>query len=69
MSREKEDYRLNMERLIERFGYKEVLSLKEACDYLKCDRRTIINTKKFPVKQVGNKYIIPLTGFARWLSA
>lgn len=68
MSREKEDYRLNLERLLVLFGRKEMLSLKDVCDYLGCDRRTILNTKNFPIKQIGNRYIIPLAGLARWLS-
>ncbi len=68
MAREKEDYRINLERLLEKFGSVEVIGLKEVCEYLRCDKRTVIGDKKFPLKQLGGKYIVPLTGFARWLS-
>ena len=68
MSREKEDYRINLEMLYERFEGKDFLMMEEVCAFLKCNRRTLLKDDKFPVKKVGREYRIPVTGFARWLS-
>lgn len=41
MARERESYRDNLERIIERFPGKEVLSVSEVSKYLKKDPRTV----------------------------
>lgn len=48
MSREKEDFRDNLERLEEKFPDKEIISAREAADFLGLDIRTV--RKYFPVK-------------------
>lgn len=68
MSREKEDYRTNLERLREIFVGRDVISCTQAAKYLGVDARTLKSDKKFPVKSVNKKYIVPLTGLASWLS-
>lgn len=65
---EKEDYRLNLERLLDRFGRREAISLKEAAEYLSCDPRSLRKAERLPMRKLGRRVLIPLTGFARWLS-
>jgi hypothetical protein len=68
MPREKQDYIINLENLRDKFGDRETLTVAEVCSYLSCDRRTVLKTEGFPRLQLGGKYYIPATGFARWLS-
>lgn len=63
MSREKEMFRYNLERIIERFPGKEVLSYKDVCTYLKKDYKTV--KKFFPKPKCGG---IPIVILARELS-
>lgn len=71
MPREMEGYHEQLVRLSERFPDREAISIKECCDALPLDRRTILADKTFPAKRVSDKatgkYIIPLAPLARWL--
>lgn len=68
MPREKECFRDQLQRLDEKYPGQEVLDLKDACDLLRTDRKTLLCDQSFPAKKVGGKYIIPLVALARWLA-
>jgi len=70
MAREPEGYRIQLEHLTQRYPGREVISLQEVCEMLKCGRRKLLADKTFPVKQVGGKgkYYIPVVGLARWMT-
>ena len=63
MPREKEAYRDNLERIIERFPCKEILTYKDVCDCLKKDHKTV--KKLFQKPKCGG---IPIVILARELS-
>jgi hypothetical protein len=67
MSREKEGFREQLDRLDAKYPGKEVLSIKEASEYLDTDRHCLTNDKDFPAKKVGGKLIIPKVALARYL--
>ena len=71
MPREMEGYHEQLVRLSGRFPNREAISIKECCEVLPLDRRTIMEDKTFPAKRVSGKatgkYIIPLAPLARWL--
>ena len=71
MPREMEGYREQLVRLSERFPNREAISIKECCETLPLNRRTILSDETFPVKRVSGKatgkYIIPLVALARWM--
>lgn len=71
MPREMEGYHEQLVRLSERFPGREAISIKECCEALPLDRRTILADKTFPAKRVNGrssrKYIIPLVALARWM--
>ena len=66
---EKKDYRINLEQLLKDFPEQRELNMKEAEKYLRKNRRTLLKDSSFPIKKLGNTYLIPLTGLARWMSA
>lgn len=66
--REKRDYRDNLARLYERFPGREALSIKETAALLGLDPRTVREVADLPRKRVGNLYIVPIVGLAKWLS-
>ena len=66
---EKELYHENLELLYQRFGRDgPTVSLHQAAKYLHKDQRTLQADRSFPIKKVGGRYHVPLTGLARWLS-
>lgn len=68
MPREKELFRDNLERLREVFPHTDVLTMDEACKYLRIDRRTLLQDRKNPAKKIAGKYVIPLINLASYLS-
>lgn len=75
MSREKEGFREQLERLDETFPGREVLKLEECCRYLGLYRRTLLGDKTFPARKTGEirnsmsgTYIVPKVALARWLA-
>lgn len=69
MPREPDGYRQQLERLVELYPDKEVLTIQEVCKMLRCHRQTLLADKTFPVKRIGNKgkYYIPVAGLAWWM--
>lgn len=67
MPREREGFMDQYRALTDRFGGREVITLNESCELLGLDRRALLDSKDFPAKKVGKKYIIPLVSLARWM--
>lgn len=67
MPKEKENYRDNLERICERFK-SELITLKEAAEFLGIDFRGLQTDKSFPIKKVGGRYYVTVVALARWLS-
>lgn len=70
MPREKESYRDNLERLMDRFPGKEILSFAEVTEYTGMGYRALMGSG-IPLKKTKGKrgqYFISLPSFARWLS-
>lgn len=65
---EKPAYRDVLQTLREHFGDKDILSIKEVCAYLHCDRRTLLKDKDLQFNTIGNTYVVHVAKFARWLS-
>ena len=63
-----EVYRDHLERLLEAFPQRDVITLNELCKYLGIDRRTILQDKKCPAKKIAGKYVVPLVSVARYLA-
>lgn len=61
-------YRDHLERLLELFQQRDIISMDELCDYLHMDRRTILKDKKCPAKKIAGKYVVPLVNLARYLA-
>lgn len=68
MARERIDYRSNLEIIRESYPDKITLSIQEAALLLRRDRRTLLKDKAFPAQLVGNKYLVPVTALARYMS-
>lgn len=68
MPAEKPSYRDVLERLLDTFGGKDVLTMTEVCLYMHCDRRTLLQDGRFPAKKIGGKYVIHAAALARYLS-
>lgn len=68
MAREKQDFRENLDRLIQRFPDREMIEVKEAAVIVGCDYRTLIRDQAFPTRQLGTRYLVPLVGMARWMA-
>lgn len=68
MSCEKEDYRSNMERVLEKFPNQEMISLNSVAEWVKIDKRNLMQDKNFPIKKVGGRYFVTVVGLSRWLS-
>lgn len=68
MSREKEDYRENLNLITEHFGDGQLITLRAAADYLGVHFRKLQNDKSFPLKKVGGRYYVPAVSLARWMS-
>ena len=67
MALEKKDYRDNLERICEKFKG-ELITLREAAEFLGIDFRGLQTDKTFPVKKVGGRYYITVVALAKWLS-
>lgn len=68
MGREKLDYRNNLERIIEVYPNKDVLTIKEVEAYTRKERRALFRDKSFPAKKIGGTYAITIAALARYLS-
>ena len=68
MAREKADFRDNLEMLRELYPGKVSITIKEACDLMHRDRRTLIRDRGFPAQLLGGQYIVPLVALAKYLS-
>ena len=69
MPREKESYRDNLERLMDRFPGKEILSFTEVSQYTGMGYRQLMSSD-IPLKRTGKRgnYFITTASLARWLS-
>ena len=56
MALEHQNYRLNLELVKEAYPGKHVLNMKEACEFLRLDRRTLLADKNLPNHLYGNTY-------------
>lgn len=65
---EKPAYRDTLERLMELFPGKEILTLKDCEQYFRADRRTLLQDKNFPVRKKGRRRVVPIILLARYLS-
>lgn len=68
MSKDRENYRSNLEMIRAEFPGKAVLSIQEVSGYLRRDRRTLLKDKAFPAQLLGGKYAITVTALARYIS-
>ena len=75
MPREKENYRVNLDRILDRFGGKEILSLSEVIEYTGMDRRTLLKsglnfrqTVEKKSRYKGGNYFVTAANLASWLS-
>jgi hypothetical protein len=68
MPKEKELYRENLVRLDAAFPGKEMLTLKEAADYVGLWAGTLRDSKSFPKIKVNRNYMVPKTRLASWLA-
>ena len=68
MSREKETYRDNLERVSAVFGDAELIPILDAAKFLGCYHRTLEAEENFPIKRVGRKKYTTKVGLAHWLS-
>lgn len=69
MSMESPAYRDVLASLRERFGADEdILTINQVCQYLHCDRRTLLRDKSLQFNKRGRSYVIHVMKFARWLS-
>ena len=68
MSIESPVYRDVLASLRERFGGEEILTINQVCQYLHCDRRTLLQDKTLKFNKRGRAYVIHIMKFARWLS-
>lgn len=69
---EKQDYRINLERLVEMFPDRAAISVKEAATVLNSNINTVYSAIKrrrdpLPSKKLCGKTVIPIAGFARWM--
>lgn len=71
MAREKEDYRAQLEILLEAFPDRPQITLNQACKYLHKDCRTLQKDKTFPIKRCTKTgyQLVPIVGLARWLAS
>ena len=66
---ERQGFYENRAELAEAFGAKaRLVPLNQVAAYLGVDRRTLLADRSFPVRKVGNQYIVPLVNLARWLN-
>ena len=69
MPREKEGFHEQLEAIYEHFGNEPALiSLDKAAAYVGVDKRTLLEDRSFPVKNIGRCYRVPLVALARWLA-
>ena len=68
MSKEKVDYRDNLEMLQAMFPGKMTISIQEACSLLNREKRSLLGDRSFPAQKVGGRYAVPIVGLARYLS-
>lgn len=68
MSREYEDYRVNLERIIARFGDVATINIGEAAEFLGISEATVRKDAYIPRVRIGRRLVVPTTGLARCLS-
>lgn len=68
MAKEKENYHEHLARLSKRFPGREAITVPEAAALLGRCTRTVREDKTLPKVRLNREYLIPLVGFARWLS-
>lgn len=68
MSKEKVDYRTNLEMLRDMYPGKIGLSIQEACVLLGRNRKTLLKDRAFPAQMIGGKYFVPMAALARYMS-
>ena len=68
MAREKQDFREQLDRLLQLYPGREMIEVREAARVVGCDYRTLVRDKAFPTRQLGTKIFVPLVGMARWMA-
>ncbi len=68
MRKNDELYRCHLERLLEMFPQRDIITMDELCVYLRMDRRTILKDKRCPAKKIAGKYVVPLVNLAWYLT-
>lgn len=69
MKMEKELFYEHLRELRDHFGEEKVLlNMTEIEKYCHLDRRTLLSDRSFPAKKIGNRFMVPVVSFARWLS-
>lgn len=68
MSREKVDYRDNLEMLREMFPGRMTITIQEACALLGREKRSLLGDRSFPAQKIGGRYAVPIVALARYLS-
>lgn len=68
MSCEKELFRPQLERVLERFPQKELIPVKEAAEWLGISARRLYTAKGSPAKRVDGRYYVTTVALARWLA-
>jgi len=68
--KEKENYRDNLEQILEFCGKKNVLSIRRAAEFMGCDPRVLQKDERFynMTFQLGTQRRITAASFARYLS-
>ena len=70
MPMEPEGYREQLERLIQVYPGREILSIQDVCKLFKCKRDTLLADKTFPASRFAGKgrYHISIAKLAWWLA-
>lgn len=70
MSREKEDYRLMLADIMDKFPGKNMLTLQELKQYLGYSKNeTLLKDKSCPLQKISGRWLASVVRVARWLSA
>lgn len=64
---EKRDFRDNLARIANRFQG-EMISVRDAADYLGITVKALNNDNTFPQKKVGGRWYVSAVALAKWMS-
>lgn len=60
-------YARNLERLIQVFAGRDVLTLKEVAGYMHTDRDVLLRDQHTPFQKIGGKWLTTVMALAEWL--